>query len=135
MPRYLLDEINGRTHIGRIVGASIPHEQRPVATDARIHTHVLLAIRAQESNGVPHDSGADLELREHLPRGGIDRLEPTIERPVEHHVAGGSEHPAPARIGLLDLPHLAGGRWIPGDERAQVAARTGFFWSVDFFVV
>mgnify|MGYP006171866891 CR=1 FL=1 len=74
---------------GRMVEIARDDGTRP-ATDAGQHGHILPAVLLIGID-VADDAGRRLELVELLARLGIDRLEVTFERSVEHHAAGGSE--------------------------------------------
>src|SRR5260370_34818351 len=66
------------------------------AADAGQHRHILFTAMLV-GRDVADDAGRGLELVEFLARLGVDRLELALDRPVEHHPAGGADAPAPAR--------------------------------------
>src|SRR6266513_5029193 len=125
MARDILEEIRRRAHVGGVVRTNIARQQCPVPAETGIHRHVLPAVGAAVGDRVTDDTGTDLELRQHLSRPGIHRLEPAVERTVESHVAGGHQRAAPVWIRLLVLPHLPAACRIPRHERAEGAARAG----------
>src|SRR5205823_10800936 len=88
-------------------------------------------VTGVQTCALPIYTGTHLELRQHLPRPGIHRLEPAVERTVESHVAGGHQRAAPVWIRLPVLPDLAPGCRIPRHERTEVPARAGKVWTGD----
>src|SRR5919107_1045650 len=54
------------------------------------------------------------------------RLEPSVERTVEHDAARGRERAAPHRERFLDAPHFLARGSVPRDELAAVPARAFF---------
>src|SRR5580700_5549696 len=75
-------------HVERRIGCDITGDQRAhVTADSGIHRDVLLPVRPTVRHRVADDAGAHLELPERLARARVGRLEPPVERAVEHHVA------------------------------------------------
>src|SRR5262245_16192681 len=71
---------------------------------------------------VADDAGRGLELVQFLTRLGIDSLQISFERSVEHDVARCREGTAPHRERLRIRPHDLTLARIPGDEVAEVRA-------------
>src|SRR6185437_4528650 len=94
-------------HVRGIVRPHITGEQEPVAPNAGVDRDVLPAVRTRVRDRIADDAGTHLELPEQRAALRIDRLEPPVERSVEHDVTARGEHAAPHGILLPDLPHLA----------------------------
>ena len=79
----------------RIVGGDIGKRDRAhPAADARVDGDVLLAVGPEVGDRVADDARRDVELPELGAGARVERLEPAVHRPVEHHVAAGGEHAA-----------------------------------------
>src|SRR5437773_5492417 len=125
VPRDVPHEAGGRPHVRRIVGADVARQEKPIAAEPGVDGDVLPAVGTGERDGIPYHTRPHLELPEHGAALRVGRLEPAVQRPVEHQAAGRGEGAAPYGMPLPDLPELLATRGVPSDERAQVAARTG----------
>src|SRR5262249_16811131 len=124
MATDVFHEIRRRPYIRWIVSTHIARKQEPVAAETRVHRHILFSIWACIGHRIAHDSRAYFEFLEEFAGLRIDRLEPAVERSVEHDIPGGDESSAPGGIRLLHLPHLLPACRVPSNKSPEMAART-----------
>src|SRR5512140_3081247 len=131
VPREIAREIRGLANIRGIIGLVVTRQKQPIAPDAGVDRDVLFAIGAREGDRIADDARAHLEAPEHGAGGCIRRLEPPIERAVEHDVAARRETAAPYRKLLLDLPCALSRRRVPCDEGTHIRIAAGMVRAVD----
>src|ERR1051326_8082410 len=104
---------HGAEAVGRVGQPGRKADAGPAA-HARANSDVLPAA-VLAAHHVADYAGRSLELVEFLARLGIDRLEITFQRAVEHDAARGRQRAGPDRELLLLGPHDLAGLAVPGE--------------------
>src|SRR3954471_12827667 len=100
----------------------VRHQGGGPSADARPDGDTLLAVGSEEGDRVSDDTGGQLSLEQKFAGARVDRLEPSVQGPVEDYVARGRERAAPDGEALPDAPFLRAGGGIPRDELPAVHA-------------